>query len=50
MFYNTPFRELEQKLYSGTILRTVLYGEFIWGADNVYHNKQLKHRKAYIVQ
>ena len=24
-------------MYSATVLRTVLYGEIIWGADNVYY-------------
>ena len=35
MFYNTPFRGLEPKLYSITILRTVLYVEIVWGVDNI---------------
>ena len=39
VFHNTPFRELELKLYSITILRTVLSGEIIviWGVDNVHY-------------
>ena len=41
VFYNTLFRGLELKLYSITILRTVLYGEIIWGADNVHYNRIL---------
>ena len=31
VFYNTPFRELEPILYSILNLRTVLYGEIVWG-------------------
>ena len=38
MFYNTPFRRLEPKLYSITILRTVLYGEIILRVDKVHYN------------
>ena len=33
MIYNTLVRGLEPKLYSLTILRTVLCREFIWGVD-----------------
>ena len=29
----------ETKLYSITILRTVLYGEIIWGVDKVHYKK-----------
>ena len=31
VFYNTPCGGLELKLSSITILRTVLYGEIMWG-------------------
>ena len=37
IFYETPFRRLKPKLYSITISRKVLYGEIIWGFDNVYY-------------
>ena len=37
-FYNTLFRGLEPKLYSFTILKTVLYGKIIWGVDNSFHD------------
>ena len=38
MFDNALFRVLELKLYSITILRTILYGEIICGVDNMYYN------------
>ena len=41
MFYNTPFGGPEPKLCSITILRTVLYGEIVWGVDNVYYKRYL---------
>ena len=44
MFYDTPFRELEVKLYSITILRTVLCGENIWGVDDMYYKSILCER------
>ena len=41
MFYNTQFRGLEPKLYSVTILRTLLYEEIIWEVDNVYYKDDI---------
>ena len=34
--YNPPLRETGIKLYSITILRTVLHGKIIYGVDKVY--------------
>ena len=31
------YRELESKLSSITILRTISYGEIIWGVNKVYY-------------
>ena len=39
-------RGLEPKLYSITILRTVLYGEIIWGVDNMYYKQSWKKIKG----
>ena len=36
--YGTAFRGMEPKFYSITILKTVLYGEVIWGVDKVHYN------------
>ena len=38
---NTLLRGPEPKLYPISILRTVLYGEIIWGVDNAYYNDGL---------
>ena len=38
VLFNKPFAGLKPELYSITFMRTVLYGEIIWGVDIVYIN------------